>query len=240
MENFERTLRSGTPFEEHHGERETERDFYFRAIVQSRLLDTLQTGLVDAGFEKEQIDAVAADLAALPQEDQKRVLAIPLEIRGKLFATYENKIASGAMTPQEMLADLLEKNKRYGYTIGFHLSDHKIPKKETREGVTWDILGSELDDRDDRLMAYYSEDYAHRYKKKGANYLYVVRSEVGPQSAHRQDLNNHWGRAPKLSVIDEFEMDGVERAIDEAMRKEVATHAGDDLSTELNSGESAR
>jgi hypothetical protein len=71
-------------------------------------------------------------------------------------------------------------------------------------------------------MAYYSEDYLHRYQKKNGRYLYVVRAETRPEGSHKRDLANRWGRAPFLSIISEFDMQEVEREIDEMSEKEKA------------------
>ena len=71
-------------------------------------------------------------------------------------------------------------------------------------------------------MAYYSEDYLHRYKKKPGRFLYIVRAETGSRSAHKKDLANRWSRAPLLSVIDECDMKEINREINKAIEKEEA------------------
>ncbi|TSC71116.1 MAG: hypothetical protein G01um101449_142 [Parcubacteria group bacterium Gr01-1014_49] len=199
------------------------RDFYFRAIIQSSLMDTIQGALEESGFPLPDIDLFTTALAELPEKDQLTVLSLPLEIRGRLLSNYHKQVAEGKMTPADVVHDLLTKFKKHGFTLGYHLSSHQVPRERNRNGEeTWNIKGTELDDRDNRLMAYYSEDYLNRYKKKAGNFLYVVRSEMGPNSSHKHDLKNHWGRAASLSIIDEYDMSQVERRIDEAMEKERA------------------
>jgi hypothetical protein len=216
-------LRSGTHRAETANQQERRRDYYFRAIVQSHLLDTFRESLEEADFSDEQIGDLASSLAGLSEEQARTVLALPYEIRQRLFAGYREKIAAGALTPAGMIDDLRAKNERYGYTLGYHLSSHQIAKEKRPDGaVEWNVKGSELDDRDDMKMAYYSEDYLNRYKKKNGKYLYVVRAEMGEHSAHKRDLNNHWGRAPFLSIIDEFDMDAIEQEIEDSAKKEGA------------------
>ncbi len=198
------------------------REYYFRAIIQSALMDTIQNALEDAGFSSSDADLFTTALAALPEADQLTVLALPLEIRERLLTNYHKQITEGKIAPAGVVQDLLGKFKKHGFTLGYHLSSQQIPKEWTGSGETWNIKGTELDDRDNRHMAYYSEDYLNRYKKKAGNFLYVVRAEIGPNSSHKHDLKNHWGRAASLSIIDEYDMSQVERRIDEAMEKESA------------------
>lgn len=207
------------------------REYHFQAIVQSRILQDMVESLEEADFEPEEVQELALALAALPEKEQKTALALPYEIRHRLFTRYHEQIASGALTPTEVVRDLLEKNTRRGYTLGYHLSPKLIPKTRGMDGVEiWAIRGTELDDRDnDRelsnsniRMAYYSEDYLSRYKKKPGNYLYVVRGEIGEETSHKRDLNNRWGRAPSLSIISELDMRTVEKEIQDSLQKENA------------------
>lgn len=198
------------------------REFYFRDIIQSSLMETIEGALDDVGFSVDDIDLFTTALRALPEADKLTALSLPLEIRERLLAQYHKRVEDGEITPADVVQDILVKFRKHGFTLGYHLSDKQIPKQKLGTGETWNVKGSELDDRDDRKMAYYSEDYLHRYKKKAGNYLYVIRAETGPNTSHKQDLNNHWGRAATLSIIDEYDMSQVERRIDEAMEKENA------------------
>lgn len=225
MSNFEKI--SSAPKEEstvlnHAYDHDERREYYFRAIIQSSLMDTVQNALEEAGFSPKEEDLFTASLAELPEEDQLTVLSLPFEIRERMLTHYHKQIAEGTMVPADVVQDILGKFKKHGFTLGYHLSNRQIPKELTGHGETWNIKGTELDDRDGRHMAYYSQDYLNRYKKKAGNFLYIVRAEIGPNSSHKHDLKNHWGRAAALSIIDEYDMHQVERRIDEAMEKEDA------------------
>src|SRR3989344_3020458 len=200
--------------------RDERREYHFRALVQSHLLNTIQHALEDAEFLEPDIDAFMTALAELPEDDQQAVLTLPFEIRERLLRRYHEKVVGQQLSPAGVVNDLLEKNRRYGYTLGYHLSQKKVPQETHGTDVVWDIKGNEMDDRDDMHMAYYSEDYLNRYIKKNGRYLYIVRAETGADSPHKQDLKNHWGRAPFLSVIDELDMQAVEQDIDQAIEKE--------------------
>ena len=219
MEGINNIL-SGTNLERN-GQNEERREFYFRSLVQSHLIETMKDSLHDADFSDEEISRVTKTFANLSDEEQRVVLALPYEIRQNFFQKYQKEIEAGTSSPEDMIADIVEKNKKYGYTLGFHLSDREIKKT----GKAWNVIGSELDDRDDKPMAYYSEDYIHRYKKKTGKFLYIVRAEINPDGPHRRDLNNKWGRAPMLSIIDSLDMNKVENEINENLIAETKNAA---------------
>jgi hypothetical protein len=204
-------------------EPELKREYYFRALVLSHLLETTRESLENAEFSESEIDEFTNELAKLPEDDQFAVLAIPFELRGRFLAKYHESIENGQMSVADAIEDIRQTNKRHGFTVGYHLSDHKIPRSPVVNNEAWNIKGSEFDDRDEMKMAYYSEDYLHRYKKKPGRFLYVVRAETGSKTAHKRDLDNRWSRAPFLSIIDECDMRGINRKIDEAIEKENAT-----------------
>lgn len=210
---------------------ESRREFAFDSLVQSALLESMRSSLEESEFEPEEIEELATALAQLSTEDQKMVLAIPFELRERLFKKYRDAIDAKKTTPKEMVLDILEKNKKYGFTLGYHLSSKQIQKTIAQDGaLAWTIKGSEIDDRDNGpdttnnnvRMAYYSEDYLNRYKKKPGNYLYVVRAEIGESSSHKRDGRNHWGRAPSLSIIAELDMRDIEQQIDAIMKEGAA------------------
>lgn len=203
-------------------ESELKREYYFRALVLSHLLSTIRESLENAEFSESNIDEFTNELAKLPEDDQFAVLAVPSELRGGFFAKYHKKIEDGQMSIADTVEDIRKINKQYGFTVGYHLSDHQILKGLGTSNGAWNIKGSEFDDRDEMKMAYYSEDYLHRYKKKPGRYLYIVRAENGSQSVHKRDLSNRWSRAPLLSIIDECDMREINREIDEAIERENA------------------
>ena len=204
------------------------RDFYFREIVYSRIINEFINSFEDVGFESKDIERIVSIVSDMSEEDAKHILALPYELRRRVFEKYLSRIEQGEITPEEMVRDLLDKNKKYGFTLGYHFSEKRIPRVFTRDGEQWTVRGTEVDDRDNApgeeihtlRMAYYSEDYLNRYKKKAGNYLYVVRAETGNTSSHKMDQKNHWGRAPSLSIITELDVSVVEREIDASMQKE--------------------
>ncbi|OGG64889.1 hypothetical protein A3C94_00080 [Candidatus Kaiserbacteria bacterium RIFCSPHIGHO2_02_FULL_55_17] len=203
-------------------ESELKREYYFRALVLSHLLNTVRESLENAGFSESEIDEFTNELAKLPEDDQFAVLAIPFELRDGFFEKYHKKIEDGQISVADAVEDIRSINKQYGFTVGYHLSDHQIPRVPETNNRAWNINGSEFDDRDEMKMAYYSEDYLHRYKKKPGRFLYIVRAETGSRSAHKKDLANRWSRAPLLSVIDECDMKEINREINKAIEKEEA------------------
>jgi hypothetical protein len=212
-------------------EQDIKREYYFRALIQARLVESLCESLDDAGFEPEDIEAFTNALGKLSTEDADAVLAIPYEVRERIFTVYEKKLRAGELSIAEVVSDLLAKNKAAGVTLGYHLSRAKIPKQQTPAGTHWTIKGTELDDRDNMPMAYYSEDYVHRYQTKGGRFLYVVRSEQGDNSTHKRDLANRWSRARALSIIDEYDMAEIEDEIDHKIASEKRTGAASALET---------
>lgn len=199
---------------------EQQRDFFFRALVQARLAENTTEILEDVGFSDEEIDEFTDALSKLSEDDLSAALAVPYEVRERIFGAYERRIRQGELSPTQAVADLVAKNREAGVTLGYHLSRLQIPKQKTPDGTHWIIRGTEFDDRDNMPMAYYSEDYLHRYQTKGGRFLYVVRSERGNNSSHKRDLDNRWSRARALAIIDEYDMAEIEEKIDEKMRKE--------------------
>ena len=182
--------------------RERLEDKIFSKLVCDDLFDTLDDELFDAGYEGYEVMELQSELAKLGLEDRKKVLSFPSEVRGRLLASYKEKMDAG-MTSAEMIESLRETSDKYGFTVGFHLSNADI---EQKQDDTWDIEGYEFDDRDEMPMAYYSLDYQNRYRKKASKFLYLVRAETGEKTAHKRDLSNNWGRANKLSVIDKMDI----------------------------------
>lgn len=207
------------------------REYHFQNIVKGKILESMKDSLDEVEFSPEQVDEIGYIVAGLPEDQLKVILAVPYEIRNRLFTRYREEVEGGRMTPQQIVDDLLAKNTKYGFSIGYHISPKMIPKERKPDGSeVWNIKGTEIDDRDNSpdttnsnlRMAYYSEDYLSRYKKKPGNYLYAVRAEIGPNATHKRDLNNRWGRAPSLSIISELDMQDVEKEINEAIEQENA------------------
>ena len=222
MSNYEkpRSRIDEQPKQESGYEKELQRDRIFRILVSNNLLNTVDESLEDTNFSPLEVSEFNTAIGALSGDKRSIVFSIPFEIREKLFNNYHQKIERGEMSVTEMVNDILQKNKQRGFALGYHLSNVKIPKLA---GGIWEVVGDEVDDRDNMPMAYYSEDYVSRYRKKLGEFLYIVRADFGPNSSHKRDLKNNWGRASSLSIIDECDMQKIEHEIDELVEKENAT-----------------
>ncbi len=196
--------------------REKLRDRIFDQLVAGKVLDTFMDELDENEFTDEEINEVVEAFSKLPENDKRAVLAIPAQLRPQIFKRYASMIRSGAMNGKSMIDDLLVRAQKYGFTLGFHLSPIDIrPEKDG----TWMIKGTEKDHRrDDRAMAYYSTDYSHRYLKKPCRYLYVIRAETGENTSHYPDNDGTWGHASSLAIIDQVDMQSLEKEMDQRLK----------------------
>ncbi len=182
-------------------ERQRAAEQIFGDIIMSRILNEFSDALEDVGYEPEQIEDIKKELGGEAEEDRKAALAIPEEIRERYLEKLKNK------SPHELVQTLIENGKKYGFSIGYHVSP------SAAEGTT--IIGKEEDHRDSDLpRAYYSTDYKHLYLKKKGNYLYAVRAETGSKSSHRQDNDESWGRASTLAIISRFNLPEVRTEVE--------------------------
>jgi len=192
------------------------RDRIFDQLVAGKVLDTFMDELDENEFTDEEINEVVEAFSELPENDKRAVLAIPAQLRPQIFKRYASMIRSGAMNGKSMIDELLEKAGKYGFTLGFHLSPIDI--RPGKDG-SWMIKGTEKDHRhDDRAMAYYSTDYSHRYLKKPSRYLYVIRAETGEDTSHYPDNDGTWGHASSLAVIDQVDMQSLEKEMDQRLK----------------------
>lgn len=205
-----------TPKQEKPPTKETLRDRIFDQLVAGRVLDTFLDELDDRGFEEKDTREIIRAFAELSEEDKRAVLAIPAELRPQVFARYAADIRNGMTTGKGMVEGILATAKKYGFTLGFHLSPVDIrPEKDG----SWTIKGTEIDHRRaDRAMAYYSTDYSHRYLKKPSRYLYVIRAETGENTSHYQDNDGTWGHASSLAIIDSIDMQALEAEMEKRLK----------------------
>ena len=191
---------------------ERNREHIFRSIIVQKLLGGIEDALADNDFSDEEIDRFETYLRTLPEERVLGVLAIPYELKGSVFGSARK---AGIM-PEAFVRQLDDGAQKYGFTVGYHISRARLPvmhDQKNPDQETWSITGNELDDRDDMNMAYYSLDYENLFRKNRGAFLYLVRAELGPQTAHKRDLKNNWGRAPQLSIIAEFNIMEIEEKL---------------------------
>lgn len=206
-------------------ERERLRNRIFDQLVAARVLDTLSEELEDAHFDAATVAQIEETFAELSESDKRAVLAIPAQLRPNLFKRYREQVSDGLIDGRSIIADILSKANRYGFTLGFHLSPHDIrPEKDG----SWNIRGTERDHRHNDLpMAYYSTDYAHRYLKKPVRFLYVIRAETGEHTSHYPDNDGTWGHASSLAIVDSIDMHELEQEMDRKLKLMEATQKGD-------------
>ena len=197
---------------------ERNREHIFRSIITQKLLSEIEDGLVDSDFSDEEIDRFEKYLRTLPEERVLGVLAIPYELKNNIF----DNARSAEITPEALVRQLDDSAQKYGFTVGYHISRSRLPimhDQKNPDQESWNITGNELDDRDDMKMAYYSLDYENLFRKNRGTFLYLVRAELGHETAHKRDLKNNWGRAPQLSVIAEFSIIEIEEKLRELLPK---------------------
>ncbi len=164
--------------------REGIRNQIFDQLVAGHVLETFHDDIVEADISEEAYGEISATFAQLSEENKRAVLAIPAALRTKTFAKYAKRLQTGELDGTGVVLDILDVSKRNGFTIGFHLSPYDV--KHDKDG-DWKIRGTEKDHRHNDLpMAYYSLDYAHRYLKKPAQFLYVIRAGRKERSLQRQ------------------------------------------------------
>lgn len=196
--------------------REKLRNRIFDQLVAARVLDTFMDELDECDFEDSDLSEIAAAFGDLSEEDKRAVLAIPAQLRPQIFKRYVSMIREGTMSGRGMIDDVLEKARKYGFTLGFHLSPIDI--RPGKDG-SWMVKGTEKDHRhDDRAMAYYSTDYSHRYLKKPSRYLYIIRAETGEGTSHYPDNDGTWGHASSLAIIEQIDMPALEKEMETRLK----------------------
>jgi len=192
IDNFE------TPKHANQFEKDTEsmKDYIFNEYMKQHLVEDFFDELNEY-LDEAQVDAMRGVLASLGEDDKKiiSVLSLPKELRVRTFEVFEKEINEGR-DASEVMKSYIEKVSKYNFGIGFHTSPVDIAPNENMENQ-WVIKGTEADHRDDdRMMAYYSTQYRHLFKKRNPNFIYIVRTDP---SYHKTDGN--WSRADSLSVI---------------------------------------
>lgn len=171
--------------------------------VHEQILEGLADSLEEAGFTPEQEQDFRSELSKLSLSDVNGVLSMPYELKQTRLPKLAEKIRSGVPVT-EIVRVLADEAKKMGYTLGYHMSNSDIMHKRGRSGaISWIVDGREQDHRDNDLpMAYYSTSLSKLYGAKRARFLYIVRSETGEGTTHKQDNDGSWGRATKLDIVE--------------------------------------
>lgn len=162
-------------------------------------------------IDPDDMDRMQAVLADCTEDEILSVISLPEQLTNQNFTKFEEKIAGG-VSPEEVIREYIEKVSKYKFSIGFHTSPYNIrPNSETGE---WVIKGKQKDHRDDdRVMAYYSKQYRHIYKKDGSKYVYIVRASGDDKT------DDNWYRNAMLNIITRMKLHDVMQYVEAHARK---------------------
>ncbi len=189
----------------------------FLSVVFDKLIDSFEDDLYDAGAEEEDVVYFRNKVSKKSQEEILSILSLPKDVRDNLFLKAFQETDSGNKAIDSILQIAIEGHRRYGYTLGYHVSDKEIVP--TKSG--WSIHASEFDDRDEMKMAYYSLDYENFYRKKPTKFIYFVRAETGEGSSHKKDTSDRWSRAVQLSIVDKVSLQEVDGLVDQIYKETI-------------------
>lgn len=192
------------------GDAEGLKDYLFNEFMKQHLIADYFEHLLDY-LPEEDIDAMRFVLAEYSDAEVVSVLSLPRELRERMFEKFEKQIDDGA-DASEVMRTHAEAIVKHGFSVGFHTSPRDI---RPEEDGSWMVKGTEADHRDDdRMMAYYSTQYRHLFKKRHPKNIYIVRTD--PKS-HKTDGN--WSRADSLSIISEVPFDEVYKNVEATAKK---------------------
>jgi hypothetical protein len=185
----------------YHGKPEKLKDELFYQVARDALIGDFFNELSDY-LEPEDRDEFEGYLSEVSEEEFMSALSLPHQLRERWFQKFMDEIDAG--TPARAVAKkYVDTLSKYKFDIGFHTSPNDIkPNRETGE---WFIKGTEKDHRDnDRVMAFYSKQYRHLYKKDGSKYIYLVRTSPEDKTDgnwYRNDTLNIIMKIPLMDVI---------------------------------------
>lgn len=203
-------------------------DIVFGHFVCKEIEKEFTHDLFSLGVSEEVVEDLKNKLSKYSVQDRKRILAWPKELREsddensflnkqveKLIETNDSKT---------FLENLLNtaKSKNFNWTIGYHLSDKEIERKN--DG-SWNINPTEKDHRDEDMpKAYYSLNYEHLYREKNKNpFLYLVRGSYDD----KHDDVKQWYRNNYLSIIQKIKLSEVEKQVKDFISKDKNTDIKD-------------
>lgn len=204
--------------ETRNGESEQRREAYFEQFIATKMLSRLEDDLEELDVEPEIITKIVDSAYTLSFDDIYRALSYPYDLRTSFLSKLVHRIHSGHLKPEHALSDMATTARRYGFSIGFHMSLFDI--KPSSKG--WAIRGTEADHRDNDLpMAYYARKFKSLYRRKLASYVYIVRAE----DSHRVGEDGKWWRAPSLSIVQKIPLDELRHTMNHLNREFAEQHA---------------
>jgi hypothetical protein len=181
-------------------------DEYMRQQLIKDFFDELEDYIGDEDTEKMRLE-----LSKYDDEEIYAALSLPHELRERKFLEFQTKIENQHEDAAGLMKNLVEVSTKHGFGIGYHTSPREIRPDDKGQ---WNIIGTERDHRDDdRAMAYYSKKYRHLFKKKGPQFVYIVRTEP---DTHKTDGN--WSRASELSIVTQVPFEEVFQYVEKTSR----------------------
>ena len=200
----------GQEVENFQGSTEDLKDFLFDTYMKQQLLEDF-IGSLGGYLDDEDIDEVREVMTSFSDREVYAAMSLPHELRERKFEEFERRIEAGEDV-KEVMRKFVEVSAKYDFSVGYHTSPIDIRPDENEQ---WLIKGTEADHRDnDLMMAYYSSQYRHLFKKRHPKYIYIVRTEP---DTHRTDGN--WSRAPSLSVVGRVPFEDVNNYVESTARQ---------------------
>lgn len=195
------------------GSLEEMKDQLFNDFMKFQLLREFADGLSEYVNPAELDEMIGALEQASPSE-QIAALSLPHELRERMFERITTSMDQGK-TPAEAIQAYIQTIAPYGFTFGFHTSPHDIrPDEDGR----WHIKGTEADHRDDdRMMAYFSTQYRHLFKKRHPKFIYIVR--VDPDTIK---TDGNWSRVDSLSVVARVPFETVVQYVESTIKEKTS------------------
>ncbi len=188
----------------------------FNTLITTEIIKAFSDDLENAGADEDLIKDFKLEMKTLPEEEIKGVLSMPKELRLRNFPKYVQQLENNETTIRAVISTLVEIAQKNGYTLGYHATNiQNIP-----HGEEWIINGTEVDDRDNKAMAYYSETYTDIFRADRRKYLYVIRSQISPDTDHKRDTSNNWGRASTLAIVHEIDLRKIDELVEERYKKQ--------------------
>lgn len=189
------------------------KDRVFDEYMKQKIMDEFYTDLKDY-FSDEEIEVFRSEFANVTDAEFESIISIPHELRHKIFEKLFDAYDAGESL-NNVVRGYIDQVSSYGFGIGYHTSPYEFGPNDKDE---WIIKGTEKDHRDnDRMMAYYSTQYRHLFKKRHPKYIYAVRTSFDDGS-HKTDGN--WHRADNLSVIMRVPFDEVVNYVESTVKNE--------------------
>ena len=181
----------------------------FESLISNKIIEDIEKSFREAGFSDSEINQIMLSASGAENKQILQAFSLPWELRKRRLGLLKEDIENGLVEIKNSFGILEKEAKDNGFTVGFHMSPVDIlPEKSKYDPFvkTWSIKGYEMDDRDNRPMAYYSFDFNNLYKKRRARYLYIVRAQPIAGSGNKMNNKNNWGRASELSIIGKIDL----------------------------------